>query len=85
MLKNLKEFNCEQIEWLGEVYGVVEFKYRESKHSFTKAVLECHFEDGERAVSFSEEMERQIGYFTTVRVISESRCYVSVPCKWVEF
>ncbi len=52
MLNNLKEFNCEQIEWLGEVYGVVEFKYRD-KHSFTKAVLECHFEDGERALTLS--------------------------------
>lgn len=85
MLKSLKEFSCEEIELLGSVYGAVDFKYRESSHSFTGTVLEVHFEDGDIAVAFSKEMEIQIGYFCTVRVVSETRCYVSVPCKSVEF
>lgn len=68
-----------QIELLGIAYGAVEFKFRGSKHSFTGFVLERHFDDGGLAVAFREEAEVKIGYFTTVRVISEEQCYVSVP------
>ena len=81
----MRAFDYEDVSLLGRAYGAVEFKHRESKHSFTGFVIECHFEDGELAVSFSTEMETQIGYFTAIRVYSEDRCYVSVPCKELDF
>ena len=81
----MRVFEYEDVSLLAAAYGAVGFKHRESKHSFTKFVLECHFDDGEQAVSFSNEMEIQIGYFATIRVVSEERCYVSVPCKDIDF
>lgn len=84
-MKNLTAFSDDQIELLATAYGAVDFKFRSSDRSFTGFVLECYFEDGDLAVAFSKEAEFQIGYFTTVRVISAERCYVSVPCIEVNF
>lgn len=81
----MRAFNYEDISLLARAYGAVSFKHRESKHSFTGFVLECYFGDGESAVSFSDEMKIQIGYFTTLRVISEDSCYVSVPSLDIDF
>ena len=81
----MRAFDYEDISLLASAYGAVDFKHQESKHSFTRFVLECHFHDGEIAVKFSNEMKIQIGYFTAIRVISEERCYVSVPCLDIDF
>lgn len=79
------EFAEEEISSLAIAYGSIKQVHRESRHSFTGFVIECHFDDGAAAVAFSKEISIHVGIFTAIRVISEDSCYVSVPCKDVDF